>query len=104
MNQKEYESDFGIDPEKADRAKAEKALEHAVDMRKFEIRLYWRRAAYFWALIAAAFAGYFVILNETLGDRLLLASLVGCLGLLFTWSVPGQPREQVLAGKLGESH
>jgi len=51
MNQKEYESDFGVDPEKADMAKAERALEHALEMRKFEIGLYWRRAAYFWALI-----------------------------------------------------
>jgi len=88
MNQKEYESDFGVDPEKADMAKAERALEHALEMRKFEIGLYWRRAAYFWALIAGAFAGYFVILNETmLGDRFLLASILGCIGLFFTWAL-----------------
>jgi lipopolysaccharide export LptBFGC system permease protein LptF len=39
------------------------ALNHALDIRKFEIELYWKRAAYFWTFIAAAFAGYFLLLN-----------------------------------------
>jgi len=43
--------------------KATKALEFALDTRKFEITLYWQRTAYFWALIAAAFAGYFAVLS-----------------------------------------
>jgi hypothetical protein len=42
-----------------DKEKSKKALDIALDTRKFEISLYWQRAAYFWALIAAAFAGYF---------------------------------------------
>jgi hypothetical protein len=67
--------------------KAEKALEHALDIRKFEIGLYWQRAAYFWALIAAAFAGYFAILSaDHLDDKEFLAYIVGCIGLLFTWA------------------
>ena len=87
MNQKEYQSDFGIDAEKADKAKAQKALEQALVARKFEIALYWRRAAYFGALIAGAFIGYFAVLNSTaLLDRYFLASAVGCFGLLFTWA------------------
>src|SRR5438270_6344032 len=67
--------------------KGEKALEHALDIRKFEIGLYWQRAAYFWALIAAAFAGYFAILSaDHLEDKEYLAYIVGCIGLLFTWA------------------
>lgn len=67
--------------------KGEKALEQALDIRKFEIGLYWQRAAYFWALIAAAFAGYFAILGaEHLDEKNYLAYIVGCIGLLFTWA------------------
>ncbi len=36
-------------------------LDRAHDIRKFEIGLYWKRTTYFWTLIAAAFAGFFVI-------------------------------------------
>lgn len=67
--------------------RAEKALEHALDIRKFEISLYWQRAAYFWALIASAFAGYFAILSaDRLNDKEYLAYILGCIGLIFTWA------------------
>ena len=39
----------------------EKALERAHDIRKFEINLYWKRATYFWTLLAAVFGGFFLI-------------------------------------------
>ena len=39
----------------------EKALERAHDIRKFEIGLYWKRTTYFWTLLAAVFAGFFLI-------------------------------------------
>ncbi|MCC9001729.1 MAG: hypothetical protein LM549_03765, partial [Candidatus Competibacter sp.] len=61
IDEVKYKSDFGIYPK--DRSKLESALEKALDIRKFEIELYWKRAAYFWTLIAAAFAGYFIILG-----------------------------------------
>ncbi len=85
MKEKEYKSKFGIEPE--NEKKVKKALEHALDIRKFEIGLYWKRAAYFWALIAVAFAGYFAILSsEKLQNKDYLAYIVGCIGLLFTWA------------------
>jgi hypothetical protein len=40
-----------------------KALEVAHQIRQFEIDLYWKRAAYFWAILAVAFAGYFSALK-----------------------------------------
>jgi hypothetical protein len=63
------------------------ALDRALDIRKFEISLYWQRAAYFWALIAAAFAAYFSILgSEHIGNKEFLAFLIGLVGLIFTWA------------------
>ena len=46
------------DYEKAFEDKEEKALEHALDIRKFEIELYWKRATYFWTFIGATLAGF----------------------------------------------
>ena len=41
------------------------ALKMALDIRKFEIELYWKRAGYFWAFIAVTFAAYFLVFNST---------------------------------------
>lgn len=78
---------FGLDDPAGNKKRIQKALEHALDIRKFEIGLYWQRAAYFWALIAATFAGYFAILGaEHLADKEYLAYIVGCIGLVFSWA------------------
>jgi hypothetical protein len=66
--------------------KREGALALALDIRKFEIDLYWKRAAYFWAFLAAAFAGYFALLTSKdipseKGEALLTVS---CLGVVFS--------------------
>lgn len=85
IDEEKYKSDFGIEPNSKERVKA--ALEYALDIRKFEIELYWKRAAYFWTLIAAAFAGYFVILSsDNLDDKKFLAFVVACVGFLFTFA------------------
>jgi len=57
------------------------ALKYAHDIRKFEIELYWKRAAYFWTFIAAALAGYFALQKQ--GD---ISSIfvVTCLGFVFS--------------------
>jgi hypothetical protein len=59
------------------------ALKQALDIRKFEIDNYWKRATYFWACIGVAYAGFFAI--STTKDKLDLA-VVACLGLLFSES------------------
>jgi hypothetical protein len=61
-----------------------KALEHALEIRKFEIELYWKRAAYFWTFIAAAFAGYFLLSKPTLSVKFEIRYLIGCLGFVFS--------------------
>ncbi len=41
--------------------KRSRALEHALDIRKFEIELYWKRATYFWTFIGASLGGYVAV-------------------------------------------
>jgi hypothetical protein len=89
MNQKEYIEAF----EKGDKASSDsvlaRALDRALDIRKFEIELYWKRATYFWAFLAVTLAGYFTLraanMDDTAkGEALLILS---CLGVVFsvTW-------------------
>lgn len=93
MNRQEYEAAFGIDINKNDcgddqkKTKAEKALCFAMDIRKFEIELYWKRATYFWTFIAAAFAGYALVYTkaeECDSDKYWVLLVFSCLGLLFS--------------------
>ena len=74
----EYLRDFQkiTSPMNAHRA----ALEEARENRKFEIELYWKRAAYFWVFIAAAFGGYSTLPAARQG----LAFLIASLGFIFS--------------------
>jgi hypothetical protein len=83
----DYAKEFGINAR--DKSKLKSALKHALDIRKFEIQLYWIRTAYFWTIIAAALAGYFAIqaaehLNEE--KRQFLSFVISCLGFVFSFS------------------
>lgn len=79
----DYRKAFELDSPKSD--KTAKALEHALDIRKFEIELYWKRGTYFWTLIAATFAGYFAVLAaEKIEDKLFNAYVLACIGFVFT--------------------
>lgn len=85
MNQTEYNAKFETDYRNSGILKA--AFAQVSDIRKFEIELYWKRATYFWALIAIAFAGYFSILaSEHIPNKFFLALLVSCIGLVFTFA------------------
>jgi hypothetical protein len=61
-----------------------KALELALDIRKFEIDLYWKRATYFWAFITAAFAGYGLVQKLDEPEKTFLSVVFACLGLVFS--------------------
>ena len=85
ISQEEYLELF---PDKVRKA----ALEHALDIRKFEIELYWKRATYFWTFIAATFAGYgavFVSKNSEISKADLsktdLLVVLSCLGVVFSF-------------------
>lgn len=72
------------DPKEAD-TRAGRALAYALDIRKFEIELYWKRGTYFWAFIAAAFAGYALTHKATDPDPW-LSILFSALGLVFSFA------------------
>ena len=66
----------------------EEALKYALDIRKFEIDLYWKRATYFWTLITASFVGYFALQNvEPSKKDEFSIFVVACIGLVlsFAW-------------------
>lgn len=82
--EEKYKDSFGLGT-KPDRKKTASALQHALDIRKFEIGLYWQRATYFWTLIAATFAGYFAVLSaEHMKDKEFNAYVLACVGLVFS--------------------
>lgn len=60
------------------------AFRVALDTRKFEIELYWRRATYFWAFIAATFAGYGIAATRSFEGDAFLTFLLSCLGLVLS--------------------
>lgn len=60
------------------------ALRVAHDIRKFEIELYWKRAAYFWTFIAAALAGYVLLQQRAQGDSFESTYILTCLGFTFS--------------------
>jgi len=74
-NRNSYLQNFG-------QSKQGEALRYAHEIRKFEIDLYWRRAAYFWTFIGVAFAAVFVV--EEHKSAAGLRFLVACVGLVFS--------------------
>ncbi len=85
ISQAKYLSDFGITSR--DKGRLEKALFQALDVRKFEIELYWKRAAYFWTLIAAAFGAFFAIMGAAgFNEREFFSYLVSAIGFNFTFA------------------
>jgi hypothetical protein len=70
--------------------KQEEALKVALDIRKFELDLYWKRASYFWILVAATFLGYTsIIQSDRISDvdRVVLTLVISCIGFIlsFAW-------------------
>jgi hypothetical protein len=68
------------------KGKEEKALVQALDIRKFEIDLYWKRAAYFWTFIGATFAGYIAVEASNASNKQDLAIILANLGFVFSFA------------------
>jgi hypothetical protein len=82
LTQARYDSLFD---ESAEKRKA--ALASALDNRKFEIDLYWRRATYFWTLIGASLVAYGAaqaLKAPAVGRD--LSVFVSCLGFVFSFA------------------
>lgn len=72
-------------------SKLAKAYEVALDTRKFEIELYWKRATYFWAIAAVVLAAIgLVVANSIKDDRLttfpilFMLETLSCVGFIVT--------------------
>lgn len=79
-SQEQYEQDF------FDERRRKEALEHALDIRKFEIELYWKRAAYFWTFIGAAFAGFIAVQASAADNKQDLSVMLSCIGMVFSFA------------------
>ncbi|WP_140844132.1 hypothetical protein [Variovorax guangxiensis] len=66
--------------------RAGRALTLALDIRKFEIELYWKRATYFWAFIGASFAGYALTSKSTDTQSQNLLLVFSALGTIFSFT------------------
>ena len=85
FSDKEYKSKFiGKNSASGDSINV-KALERALDIRKFEIDLYWKRATYFWTFIAATLAGFVAIQASSSANRIDLSVLLCNLGIVFSF-------------------
>lgn len=92
LSESEYKARFsepdstGKDGPKGADTRAGRALTSALDIRKFEIELYWKRATYFWAFIAAAFFGYGLTYRIATEQEPWLATVFSSLGLVFSFA------------------
>ena len=66
--------------------KEEAALQQALDIRKFEIELYWKRATYFWTFIGATMAGFLAIQASKAVNKQDLSVILSCLGFVFSFA------------------
>lgn len=67
------------------KGKEKEALKQALDIRKFEIELYWKRATYFWTFIGATMAGFLAVQASSVGNKQDLAVILACLGVVFSF-------------------
>ncbi|MEO8399835.1 MAG: hypothetical protein ABI550_08495 [Ignavibacteriaceae bacterium] len=82
---KEYEKLFenkGDSPEKD--VKVNLTLQQAIDIRKFEIDLYWKRTAYCWAFIVLIFASFYAIEKDKIENYYQTKFLLSLIGLVFS--------------------
>lgn len=80
-NKQQYMEAFSGPP--SDRAIRAEALKNALDIRKFEIEMYWKRAGYFWTLIVASFTGYFLLQTKA-SNSYFSIFIITCIGFLLS--------------------
>lgn len=91
MNMEKYDQNF---PKGEIR---KEALKVALETRKFEIELYWKRAAYFWTFISIAFAAYgYVQQKDADAAKAALSFMLSCVGfvLSFSWWLANRGSKQ----------
>ena len=88
MNIKDYNKRFGIN--KYSRKPTDRhlrAFSQVADIRKFEIDMYWKRASYFWTIIAVTFTGFFALsATNDFPYKNISLLLLSSMGMVFTFS------------------
>ena len=79
MTRNEYLQTLFAERISKSKAQHKKALDLAHDIRKFEISLYWQRAAYFWTFISVTFGALYVV-----DDKFEFSYIVTCFGVVFS--------------------
>lgn len=60
-------------------------LKTAMDVRKFEIEMYWKRTAFFWAFLVSIYTAYFVLLEKQQNNQYALPlMLVSMIAVVFS--------------------
>jgi len=98
ISRERYDELFNDNPRKSDsgaeakdkksedaETKKTEALKYALEIRSFEIELYWKRATYFWAFIGATLAGYGAVQASSIPSKADLSVALSCLGLVFSF-------------------
>jgi hypothetical protein len=85
FSHEEYRQEFTKEAAAPEKSVNVKALERALDIRKFEIELYWKRAAYFWTFIAATLAGFMAIQASSASSKTDLSIVLCNLGIVFSF-------------------
>ena len=63
----------------------EKLLKNALDIRKFEIEMYWKRTAFFWAFIVSIYTAFFFLLTKQNNDEYaIFLVLLSFLAIIFS--------------------
>ncbi|SKC97562.1 hypothetical protein SAMN05660461_0947 [Chitinophaga ginsengisegetis] len=64
----------------------QEVFKQILDIRKFEIELYWKRTTFFWTIIGSVIAGYFIVFSKTDSNQNSLKILFSLsnLGLVFS--------------------
>lgn len=92
ISQNDYDKHFKTKPHTAENSSDsydtinKEALKQALDTRKFEIELYWKRATYFWVFIAATFAAYGAVADSSLENNTDLLVIISCIGIVFSFA------------------
>ncbi|WP_395304215.1 hypothetical protein [Enterobacter sp. ECC-019] len=89
MNNKEYQRHFDITDDLSHKPsdKHIRAFTQVADIRKFEIEMYWKRATYFWTIIAITFTGYFALASaNSFPFKNAFSLLLSSMGAVFTLS------------------
>ncbi|CAM7271703.1 TPA: hypothetical protein SM709_001203 [Escherichia coli] len=89
MDNKEYQRHFGIITDELQKPsdKHLRAFTQVADIRKFEIEMYWKRATYFWTIIAITFTGYFALASaNSFPFKNAFSLLLSSMGSVFTLS------------------